>query len=142
MKIAIGSDHAGFPLKEHLITYLVRRGNDVVDMGCPSMESVHYPEIAKKVANAVEAGSADKGILVCGTGIGMSMVANRVRGVRAALCNDLLSARLSREHNDANVLCLGARIIAPFLAEEVVRIWIETPFARGRHAERIAMFDC
>jgi len=114
----------------------------MVDMGCPSMEPVHYPEIAKKVANAVEAGSVDRGILVCGTGIGMSMVANRVRGVRAALCNDLFSARLSREHNDANVLCLGARIIAPFLAEEVVRVWIETPFAGGRHAERIAMFDC
>lgn len=142
MRIAIGSDHAGFSLKGHLIEYLSRRGIDVVDMGCPSMETVHYPEIAKKVVNALSEGSVSRGILVCGSGIGMSMVANRFRGIRAALCNDLFSARLSREHNDANVLCMGARIIAPPLAEAVVEVWIETPFAEGRHAERIAMFDC
>jgi len=141
VKIAIGSDHAGFPLKEQIRSLLVSAGHDVTDMGTHSTESVHYPVIGKQVAENVASGEYERGILVCGTGIGMCMAANRVPGIRAALCHDVFTARMSREHNDANVLCLGGRVIGPGLADEMVRIWIETPFAGGRHADRIAMLD-
>lgn len=141
MKIAIGSDHAGFPMKERIRSLLVSTGHDVEDMGTHSLESVHYPVIAKQVARSVASGKNERGILVCGTGIGMCMAANRVPGIRAALCHDVYTARMSREHNDSNILCLGGRVIGQGLAEEMVKVWIGTPFAGGRHAERIAMFD-
>jgi len=112
----------------------------VDDQGCHSLESVNYPEFAKSVCALVQEGKCQRGILICGTGIGMSMVANRLEGIRAALCHELYTARMSREHNDANVLCLGARVVGPGLAEEIVRTWIGTDFAGGRHLQRLQMF--
>ncbi len=141
MRIAVGSDHAGFPLKEEIITLLRELGHEVEDFGCPSTQSVDYPSYAKEVAVAVAQGRFHRGILICGTGIGMSITANRFRGVRAALCHELLTARMSRAHNDANILCMGARIIGPGLAREMVKVWLETPFEGGRHERRICMID-
>jgi ribose 5-phosphate isomerase B len=138
MKIAVGSDHAGFELKRGLAEFLSRRGADVQDLGTFSAESVDYPDFAEQVARAVRDGRADRGILVCGSGIGVCITANKVSGVRAALASDPVAARLSREHNDANVLCLPGRFMQEPAAEEVVKIWLETPFAGGRHEQRIA----
>lgn len=140
MKIAIGCDHGGIALKNDTVAVLKGMGHEVDDAGCFSTESVDYPEFAKQVCAKVQAGACDRGILICGTGIGMSMVANRFDGIRAALCHELFTARMSREHNDANVLCLGARVIGPGLAEEIVRTWVSTEFAGGRHLKRINMF--
>lgn len=140
MKIAIGCDHGGIDLKNGIVSLLEEMGHEVDDQGCNSTESVDYPEFAKTVCSQVQAGRCDRGILVCGTGIGMSMVANRFDGIRAALCHESFTARMSREHNDANVLCLGARVIGPGLAEEIVRTWVSTEFAGGRHQRRIDMF--
>lgn len=140
MKIAIGCDHGGIDLKNVIVPLLQEMGHEVDDQGCFATESVDYPEFAKSVCSLVQAGRCDRGILVCGTGIGMSMVANRFDGIRAALCHELYTARMSREHNDANVLCLGARVIGPGLAEETVRTWVSTEFAGGRHQRRIDMF--
>jgi RpiB/LacA/LacB family sugar-phosphate isomerase len=141
MKILIASDHGGYRLKETIKEILVKKGFDVADAGCESEESVHYPVFAADVAENVASGKYDRGILVCGSGIGMSIVANRVKGVRAALCFDPLTAQLSREHNDSNILCLGGRIIGPKIAEEIVFKWLGTPFLGGRHEERIKMID-
>lgn len=140
MKIAIGCDHGGIALKNDTVAVLKGMGHEVDDAGCFSTESVDYPEFAKQVCAKVQAGACERGILICGTGIGMSMVANRFDGIRAALCHELFTARMSREHNDANVLCLGARVIGPGLAEEIVRTWVSTEFAGGRHLKRINMF--
>ena len=140
MKIAIGCDHGGITLKEDLAALIKEMGHEVDDRGCHSTESVDYPEFAKDVCSQVQNGSCDRGILICGTGIGMSMAANRFEGIRAALCHELFTAKMSREHNDANVLCLGARVVGPGLAQEIVRTWISTDFAGGRHLERINMF--
>lgn len=140
--IIIGSDHAGFELKEKIRIHLISEGYPVKDAGPSSDASVNYVTYAKKVAAAVSGGQAEKGILVCGSGIGMSMAANRVKGVRAALCADLLSARLSRQHNDANVLALGGRLIGDVLAFELVKTFLETRFEGGRHLERIQTMDC
>ncbi|MFZ5775854.1 MAG: ribose 5-phosphate isomerase B [Thermodesulfobacteriota bacterium] len=140
MRVAIGCDHGGIGLKEELAGVLRELGHEVDDQGCYSTESVDYPEFARAVCGKVQDKSADRGILVCGTGIGMSMVANRIEGIRAALCHELFTARMSREHNDANVLCLGARVIGPGLAAEIVRTWMATEFAGGRHLKRISMF--
>ncbi len=140
MKIAIGCDHGGIALKEEIVALLKELGQEIDDRGCHSTESVDYPEFAKMVCGEVQSGAADRGILICGTGIGMSMVANRFDGIRAALCHELFTARMSREHNDANVLCLGARVVGPGLAVEIVRTWIGTEFAGGRHLKRIRMF--
>jgi ribose 5-phosphate isomerase B len=137
MKIAIGCDHAGLPLKEEIKKTLAEAGAQVQDLGTTSPESVDYPDYARAVAEAVASGRADSGILVCGTGIGMSITANKVAGVRAALCHDAYTARLAREHNDANVLCLGGRVIGPGVAADMVRVWLETRFAGGRHARRV-----
>jgi ribose 5-phosphate isomerase B len=120
---------------------LIKEKHLVQNEGCHSPDSVHYPEVAKKVASLVSSGAFDRGILICGTGIGMSMVANRFPNVRAALCHEPFTARMSREHNDANILCIGGRVVGPALAEEMVRVWLSTPFSGGRHAERISMFD-
>jgi ribose 5-phosphate isomerase B len=137
MKIALGSDHAGFALKEWLKQYLVRPGMTIEDMGTNSPESVDYPDYARKVAEAVRDGKADRGILVCATGIGVCIVANKVRGIRAAAPWSPETTRLSRAHNDANVLCLPGRHMEPALAEELLEIWLETPFEGGRHQRRV-----
>lgn len=141
MKFALGSDHGGFELKEEIKRVLEAQEYHVTDTGCYSSESVDYPVFALNVCGMVTEGSVDRGILVCGTGIGMSMAANRFNGIRAALCHDMFTALKSREHNNANVLCLGGRIIGVELALEIVRTWIETPFEGGRHMRRLAMLD-
>jgi len=135
--VAVGADHAGFPLKEDLKTWLISRGYDVVDLGTQSAESVDYPDFAVGVGGAIIAGKADRGVLVCGTGIGMAMAANKVPGVRAAACSDAYTARMSREHNDANILALGARITSREAAIEILEIWLGAEFAGGRHARRV-----
>jgi ribose 5-phosphate isomerase B len=137
MKIAIGSDHAGFHLKERIKEFLLSRGHEVIDFGTDSENSTHYPLFARDVALAVQRGEADRGILVCGTGIGMSITANKFKGIRAALCVNEYMARMSRLHNDANVLCLGDRVLGEDLALSIVEVWIETPFEGGRHQKRI-----
>mgnify|MGYP005832274687 CR=1 FL=1 len=139
--IAVGCDHAGFGLKEEARRYLEAQGFQVLDVGCPSAESVDYPVFGAEVARRISRGEAARGIIICGSGVGMSMVANRFRGVRAALCNDLYTARMSRLHNDANVLCLGSRIVGPGLALEIIKTFIETPFEGGRHQRRVEMID-
>jgi ribose 5-phosphate isomerase B len=135
--VALGADHAGFPLKEDLKTWLIARGYDVVDLGTQSAESVDYPDFAVGVGGAITAGKADRDVLVCGTGIGMAMAANKVPGVRAAACSDAFTARMSREHNDANVLALGARITSREAAIEILETWLGAEFAGGRHARRV-----
>lgn len=140
MKIAIGCDHGGISLKAEIVPLLQKLGHTVDDKGCFSTESVDYPDFAKAVCTQVQNGGCERGILICGTGVGMSMVANRFDGIRAALGNELFTARMSREHNDANVLCLGARVVGPGLAVEIVQDWVNTEFAGGRHQRRIDMF--
>ncbi|MDI7248012.1 MAG: ribose 5-phosphate isomerase B [Bacillota bacterium] len=137
MRVAIGSDHAGFEMKESLKEYVKSLGHEIEDFGAPSCDPVDYPDIGYRVAKDVASGRFERGVLICGTGIGMSIVANKVPGVRAALAGDVESARLAREHNDANVLALGARIIRLELARDIVRIFLETGFAGGRHARRV-----
>jgi ribose 5-phosphate isomerase B len=138
MRVAIGADHAGVELKDHLVGELERLGHDVLDLGTHSTESVDYPPICAAVGRAVVDGQAERGIVLGGSGQGEQMAANKVHGVRAALCNDLFTARLSREHNDANVLSMGGRIVAHGLATEILELWLATPFAGGRHERRIA----
>jgi ribose 5-phosphate isomerase B len=137
MRIAIGADHAGFALKQHLVATLKTLGHDVDDRGTHDEQSVDYPEICASVGREVIAGRADRGIVVGGSGQGEQIAANKVRGVRAALCNDLYTARMSREHNDANVLAMGGRIVAPGLADEIVTLWLATAFEGGRHQRRV-----
>ena len=141
MKIAIGSDHGGFGLKQILTAKLLDAGHEVVDCGCNSIDSVDYPDFADHVCQQVLSDGASLGILVCGTGIGMSMAANRHKGIRAALCHNEYSARMSREHNDANILCLGDRVLGSGVACAIVEAWLQTEFAGGRHQRRIAMFS-
>ena len=136
MKVAIGSDHAGYELKEHLVRLLTGQ-YELVDMGTNGPESVDYPDYAIKVARLVARGEVDRGMLICGTGIGMSIAANKVAGVRAALAFDLYTAAQSRRHVDANILVLGAQVTGKGLAAEVARTWLETPFEGGRHQKRI-----
>jgi len=137
MRVAIGADHAGFPLKQHVIATLTRLGHDVDDRGTHSETPVDYPPICAEVARLVVAGRADRGIVIGGSGQGEQISANKVHGVRAALCNDLYTARMSREHNDANVLAMGGRIVAFGLAEEIVALWLSTNFDGGRHQRRL-----
>jgi ribose 5-phosphate isomerase B len=141
VRLAIGSDHAGYRLKEDLESYLKELGHDVEDLGTDSEEPVDYPPYCAAVGRAVRDGRADRGIVLGGSGQGEQISANKVRGVRAALCNDLFTARLSREHNDANVLSMGARIVAPPLARAIVRVWLETGFDGGRHQRRIRLIE-
>ncbi|MDA2915679.1 ribose 5-phosphate isomerase B [Nitrospinae bacterium AH_259_B05_G02_I21] len=136
--IAIGSDHAGFELKEHLKRFLEAQGHPLEDCGTVNTQPVDYPDVAWKVAEAVAGGRCQVGILVCGTGLGMSITANKVPGIRAALCHDSYTARLAREHNDANVLAIGGRITGTGLVEEIATIFLTTPFAGERHARRVA----
>jgi ribose 5-phosphate isomerase B len=137
MRIAIGADHAGFALKQHLLATLTRLGHQIDDLGTHSSEPVDYPEICARVARTVVDGRAERGIVIGGSGQGEQIAANKVAGARAALCNDLYTARMSRQHNDANVLSLGARIIACPLAEEIVTLWLSTEFEGGRHQRRL-----
>jgi ribose 5-phosphate isomerase B len=139
--LIIGADHAGFELKEKLKQALDRRGIAYRDLGTHSADSVDYPDFAHQVADAVSRGEAEKGLLVCGSGQGMAMAANRHHGVRAALPFDEESARLSREHNDANVLALGGRVMEPARAERILDVWLDTPFAGGRHQRRVDKID-
>jgi ribose 5-phosphate isomerase B len=135
--IALGADHAGYELKEALKGWLINQGYHVLDLGTHSTESVDYPDYAALVGESVADHKVERGLLVCGTGIGMAMAANKVPGVRAALCGDLYTARMSREHNDANVLVLGGRLMGAEMAADILRAWLETDFAGGRHARRV-----
>ncbi len=137
MRIAFGADHAGFPLKEDLKVFLAEEGHQVFDHGTDSTEPVDYPPFCAAAARAVATGGADRGIVLGGSGQGEQIAANKVDGVRAALCHDLFLARLSREHNDANVLAMGARVVAPAYAREIVRVWLDTSFEGGRHVPRL-----
>lgn len=138
MKIIIGSDHAGFDLKKKYIDLLVHElGYEVTDAGAYSIESVDYPDIARKVALAVSSGEYEKGVLICGSGIGMSIAANRFKGIRAALCHDIFTAEMSRRHNNANILVVGARVTGEGLAIEILKVFLKTAFEDGRHKTRI-----
>jgi ribose 5-phosphate isomerase B len=137
VRVAIAADHAGFPLKEQLRAFLESEGHEVLDLGTDSTDPVDYPAFCAAAARAVVAGDAERGIVLGGSGQGEQIAANKVRGARAALCNDLYVARLSRHHNDANVLAMGARIVAPVMAEDIVREWLATPFDGGRHVARV-----
>ena len=137
MRVSMGSDHAGFRLKEELKTFLQTEGHEVLDVGTDSEETVDYPDFCAAAARAVIDGRADRAIVLGGSGQGEQLAANKVRGTRAALCNDLNLAQLSRRHNDANVLAMGGRIVATELAKEIVKLWLVTPFDGGRHAKRL-----
>jgi ribose 5-phosphate isomerase B len=140
MRIAIGCDHAGVELKRLLISSVLSAHN-VIDVGIDCMELVDYPDVAKQVADKVITLDADRGILICGTGIGMAMAAGRFSGIRAATCSDIYSAEMSRRHNDANILCLGARVVGAGVAEGIARMWLSTPFDGGRHKDRVSKIE-
>lgn len=139
MKIAIGNDHAATQMKFDIIDFLEKNGHQVINFGTDTNDSVDYPVIAEKVANAVASGECDKGLLICGTGIGMSIAANKVNGIRAACCSDPLCVRLTRQHNNANVLCFGARIVGQIMAEEMVDIFLNTDYMGDRHEKRVQL---
>jgi ribose 5-phosphate isomerase B len=139
MKIIIGADHAGFRLKDELKSFIESLGHQVEDVGCHCEDSVDYPDFAMPVCEKVVAGDADKGILICGTGIGMSIAANKIPGIRCALVHDTFSAKATREHNDSNVLAMGERVVGPGLAQDIIRTWLETEFSQGvRHQNRVS----
>lgn len=140
MRIAIGCDHAGVELKRLLISSVLSAYN-VIDVGIDCMELVDYPDVAKQVVDKVITLNADRGILICGTGIGMAMAAGRFSGIRAATCSDIYSAEMSRRHNDANILCLGARVVGVGVAEGIARVWLSTPFDGGRHKNRVSKIE-
>lgn len=137
MRIAIGSDHAGYDLKQDLIQFLISEGYEVIDVGTDSRDSCDYPDFARAVCEKVVSGEAARGVLICGTGIGMAIAANKVPGIRAACCTEPYSARLTRQDNDSNVLTLGARVVGSGLAREILAVWLSTPFAGGRHQRRV-----
>jgi ribose 5-phosphate isomerase B len=137
MLVAIGSDHGGFRLKEEIKELLAEENITFKDFGTYTAESVDYPDIAKQVGEAIVSGECTKGILICGTGIGIGIAANKIKGIRAALCHDVFSAKMTREHNDSNVLTMGERVIGPGLARMIVSTWLSTEFIGGRHAKRI-----
>lgn len=137
MLVAIGSDHGGFQLKEEIKKLLAEENIAFEDFGTHSIQSVDYPDIAQKVGEAVVSGQYTRGILICGTGIGISIAANKIKGIRAALCHDVFSAKMTREHNDTNVLAMGERVIGPGLARMIVSTWLATEFVGGRHAARV-----
>jgi ribose 5-phosphate isomerase B len=137
MKIVIASDHAGYALKKDIIQVVEELGHQVEDVGCDCADSVDYADYGIPAAEMVANGKADRGIIICGTGIGMSISANKVKGIRCALVHDLFSAKATREHNDTNVLAMGERVIGPGLAQEITKVWLTTPFEGGRHARRV-----
>lgn len=138
MKIGIGCDHAGIELKSEILSLLKEMDMECVDYGASGPQSVDYPDFGERVSGEVSAGKLERGILICGTGIGMSIVANKFPGIRASLCNDLFAAKMSRLHNDANILVIGGRVVGKDLAKEIVRVWFSTPFEGGRHVKRLA----
>lgn len=140
MRVAMGNDHAATDLKLELMEYVKELGHEVVNFGTDGYESCNYPDFGEKVGRAVAAGEADCGILICGTGVGISIAANKVRGVRAGVCSDTATARLIKEHNNANILAMGARIVGPELARDIVKAYLEAEFQGGRHQTRIDMF--
>ena len=135
--LAIGCDHGGFELKEHILKHLKNKGLEVKDFGCYDENSVDYPDIAEKVGRVVSSGECESGILICGTGIGISIAANKIKGIRAALCSDVYSAKMTKEHNNANIICMGGRVIGRELAFMIVDTWLEAEFQGGRHQARI-----
>ncbi|WP_263282480.1 ribose 5-phosphate isomerase B [Schnuerera sp. xch1] len=137
MKIGIGSDHGGYELKEYIKEYLYEEGIDYVDFGTNSLDSVDYPDYGEKLSRAVVSGEVDRGIAICGTGIGISIACNKVKGIRCALCENIYSARMSVEHNNANILALGGRVIGKDLAIEIVSTWLDSKFQGGRHERRV-----
>lgn len=137
MKIAIAADHGGFELKDSMVEYIKSLGNEVVDLGTNSADSVDYPDYAKKVCEEIQKGNSDLGILICGTGIGMSLAANKFEGIRAACVSDVYSAKMSRNHNNANVLCIGARVIGDEVAKLIIKTFLENEFESGRHQRRV-----
>jgi ribose 5-phosphate isomerase B len=139
MRYAFGCDHAGYPLKQPLIEELHRQGHEVLDLGTDGPESVDYPTFAARVARAIQAGEADLGLLVCGTGLGMGISANKFAGIRAAIVSEAYSARMARRHTDCNVLCLGARVLGPGAAVDVLRAWCQEGYEGGRHQRRVDM---
>ena len=139
MKISMGCDHGGYAMKEHLKAFLEGKGHEVVDCGCHSTESVDYPAFAKAAAEEVAAGRCDRGIVVCTTGIGVSICANKVKGIRCALCSETFTAEMTRRHNDANMLAIGGGIVGPNLAEKIVDTFLNTEFEGGRHARRVGL---
>ena len=141
MKIAIGADHGGYPLKDAVIAHLTENGYECVDFGTYSPERCDYPVYGEKVARAVAGGECDLGVLICGTGIGISLAANRVKGIRAAVCSEPYSAQLTREHNNANIICFGARVVGEGTALMIVDSFLNAKFMGGRHAVRVAMLD-
>ena len=141
MKIAMGADHGGYSLKEVVKKHLVEAGHEVLDLGTHDTESCNYPVYAEKVAYAVADKDADLGVLICGTGIGMSIAANKVKGIRAAAVSDCFTAQATREHNDSNIICLGERIVGPGLAMRIVDTWLEASFQGGRHQTRVDMIN-
>lgn len=141
MKLLVGSDHAGLPLKTQLVAFLAARGVEVEDVGTHDAASVDYPDYAHRVARGVVAGEAQLGLLVCGSGVGVSIAANRLPGVRAVVCSEPYSAAMARRHNDANVLCLGARVVGVGLGESILTAFLESEFEGGRHAERVAKIE-
>lgn len=140
-KIAIGADHGGFNLKNKILKFLQEEGYEVKDFGTFSAESVDYPVIAKNVCKEIQEGTFKRGILICGTGLGMSIAANKRKGIRAICCSDTTSAKYSRLHNDANILCFGERIVGEELAKDIAKIWLKTDFEQGRHKKRVEMFE-
>ncbi len=140
-KIIIGCDHAGFELKNYLIDYLKSENYEVTDNGCYSTEAVDYPVIAQNTAKKVAMGGFEKGILICGSGVGMSIAANKIKGIRAVVCSDTTSAKFSRLHNNSNILCLGQRIVGQFLAKDICEIWLNTEFEEQRHIKRIQLIE-
>jgi len=141
MKIAFGCDHSAVDMKNEIIKFVEGLGHEAINHGTDTGESVHYPVFAKKVGEAVNTGQCDLGILICGTGIGMSIAANKIKGIRAVVCSEPYSARLSREHNNSNVLCFGARVVGSEMAKMIVETWLGADFQGGRHAERVGMLE-
>ncbi len=141
-KMILGSDHGGYELKQHLIGFLQAKGITVIDAGCNGSDSVDYPEFGSKVAKEVVAGNVEAGIVICGTGIGISIAANRVKGARASLCHDTTYAKLTRQHNDSNILALGGRFLSIPQAEAIVQTWLSTEYEGGRHQHRVDLLDC
>lgn len=139
MKIAIGSDHVGFPLKEHMIKYLKEKGHEVTDLGTDGTQRVDYPVYGRKVANAVADGDVDRGVLICGTGVGISIAANKVHGIRAVVCSEPYSVKLARQHNNANIVAFGARVVGTATAEMIVDEFLAAEYEGGRHQKRIDM---
>jgi ribose 5-phosphate isomerase B len=140
-KLVIGCDHAGYELKLKVIEHLKEQDIEIIDVGTNSTASCDYPDFADALCNAITSGECERGILICGTGIGMSMAANKHKGIRAACCSDTFSARLTREHNDANVLCFGARVVGEGLAYDLADLFVSTDYEGGKHARRVAMVD-